>query len=83
MTTTRITVKKPENPFASVLDAKRKRFAQKWGVELVGSNDTRLSQPIPGPVVGGESGGKSLEEIADGLRALADKMSKLELEVRK
>ena len=75
MTTTRITVKKPPPAFASVLDAKRKQFARKWGVELVGANDPRLAQPIPETVVGG----KSLEEIADNLHALADAMIRIDL----
>lgn len=40
------------DPFAPVMEAKRKRFASKWGVEIVSANDDRLAAPIPDPVPG-------------------------------
>lgn len=49
---TRRLPEKAPDPFASVIDAKRARFATKWGVELVGSNDSRLSVPVADPVPG-------------------------------
>ncbi|MBP2462085.1 MULTISPECIES: hypothetical protein [unclassified Rhizobium] len=49
--TRRAPEKKPD-PFAPLNDAKRRRFASKWGVELVSANDDRLAAPIPDPVPG-------------------------------
>ncbi len=58
-----------EDPFASIIEAKKPRFAAKWGVELVGTDDERLRQPIPDPIHG--PGRRPLIEIAGQLLALA------------
>jgi hypothetical protein len=58
-----------EDPFASIIEAKKPRFAAKWGVELVDTEDERLRQPIPAPAHG--PGRRPLIEIAGQLLALA------------
>lgn len=60
--------KKPD-PFAPVNDAKRRRFASKWGVELVSANDDRLAAPIPDAVPGPAP--MPIEEHKSLLRTLA------------
>lgn len=57
-----------EDPFASIIEAKKPRFAAKWGVELVGTDDPRLKQPIPAPAHGP---GRAVLDIAGQLLALA------------
>lgn len=57
------------DPFAPVIDAKRKRFASKWGVEIVSANDDRLAAPIPDPVPGPAP--MILAEIAEQLAELS------------
>lgn len=57
-----------EDPFASIIEAKKPRFAAKWGVELVGTDDERLRQPIPAPIHGP---GRVVLDIAAQLLALA------------
>jgi hypothetical protein len=66
--TRRAPEKKPD-PFAPVNDAKRRRFASKWGVELVSANDDLLAAPIPDPVPGPAP--MSLAEIAEQLEELS------------
>lgn len=65
------------DPFAPVMKAKRKRFASKWGVEIVSANDDRLAAPIPDPVPGPTP--MSLAEIAEQLVEL----SKLATQIRR
>lgn len=65
------------DPFAPVMEAKRKRFASKWGVELVSANDDRLAAPIPDPAPGPAH--LSLAEIAEQLAEL----SKLAAQIRR
>lgn len=58
---------KAPDPFAPVIEARRKDFARKWNVELVGANDDRLAAPIadPGPMrVTVESITQQLKDIA-------------------
>lgn len=57
------------DPFASIIEAKKARLAAKWHVELVGTDDERLHQPIPAPAHG--PGRRPLIEIAGQLLALA------------
>lgn len=66
---TRIVITKPSDPFSPVIEAKRKAFMRKWGIELVGSDDPRLSQPVQPPANG--SAKMSLREITNQLMALA------------
>ncbi len=64
---TRRIPEKARDPFASDIDARRKDFARKWNVELVGANDDRLAASIadPGPVrVTVESITQQLKDIA-------------------
>lgn len=70
---TRKAPEKPEDPFATTMSARRRSFARKWGVELVGSNDDRLSAPVPKP---GPSG-ISIAEIKSQLAGIAKLMSKI------
>lgn len=49
---TRRLPEKAPDPFASVMEAKRKDYARWWGVELIGANDDRLAKPIADPVPG-------------------------------
>jgi hypothetical protein len=64
---------KPEDPFAPVIDARRRAYAKRWGVELVGTDDACLSRPVAEPV----RGGPSLASIAEQLRGLAKLMSNI------
>lgn len=57
-----------EDPFASLMEARRRAYAKRWGVELVGTDDARLSRPVADPA----PGGPSLASIIDGLRKLAE-----------
>lgn len=63
------------DPFAPVMEAKRKRFASKWGVELVSANDDRLAAPIPHPVPGPAP--LSLAEIAKRLEELSKRAAQI------
>ena len=46
---------KPADPFAPVMEARRRVYAKRWGVELVGTDDARLSRPVADPATGGPS----------------------------
>ena len=63
---------KPD-PFATVMEARRRRFAAKWNIPLVGTDDPRLAAPVAEPA----QGGRTLADITDGLRALAAVMMKI------
>lgn len=65
---TRRLPEKAPDPFASVIEAKRKDYARWWGVELIGANDDRLAKPIADPVLG--PGRFNLEDHHPLLRAL-------------
>jgi len=69
---TRRAPEKAPDPFSSVLESRRRRFAKKWGVELVGANDDRLAAPIADPTPA--HSGMSLERHTSLLRALAKMM---------
>lgn len=62
-----------EDPFAPVMEARRRAYAKRWGVELVGTDDARLSRPVAAPV----RGGPSLSSIAGQLSKLAKLMSNI------
>jgi hypothetical protein len=72
---TRRLPEKAPDPFAPVLEAKRKAFASKWGVEVVSANDDGLAAPIADPVPG--PGRLTLEDIAAQLKALADRAAEI------
>jgi len=54
-----------EDPFAPVIDARRRAYAKRWGVELVGTDDARLSRPVAEPVRGGPSLASIIGDIRD------------------
>lgn len=62
-----------EDPFKPVMEARRRAYAKRWGVELVGTDDARLSRPVAAPV----RGEPSLSSIADQLSKLAKLMSNI------
>lgn len=59
---------KPD-PFAPVLEARRKDFAHKWHVDLIGANDDRLAAPIADPAPG--PGRVSVESLKQQLKDIA------------
>lgn len=67
---TRRPPEKPADPFKPVMEARRRAYAKRWGVELVGTDDARLSRPMGPP----EAGGPSQASIIEGLRNLAKLM---------
>lgn len=67
---TRRPPEKPADPFKPVMEARKSYYARKHGVELVGTEDARLSRPV-GPL---EAGGPSQASIIEGLRNLAKLM---------
>ena len=56
-----------EDPLKPVMEARRRAYAKRWGVELVGTDDARLAQPVADPA----PGGPSLASIAAKLAELA------------
>ena len=56
---------KPADPFAPVIEARRRAYAKRWGVELVGTDDVRLSRPVAAPVRGGPSLASIIEDLRD------------------
>jgi|GEM_PF-6271958 len=60
----------PADPLTPDIEAKRRRFHSKWGIEVVGANDSRLSPPIPDPVPGPAP--MPIEEHKSLLRTLAE-----------
>ncbi len=72
---TRRPPEKAPDPFAPVMAARRRAFAAKWGVELVGSDDPRLAAPVPAPTKAASA--MSLDEISEQLHGLADQMSRI------
>ena len=65
MTTVREHTRRP--PDKPVMEARRRAYAKRWGVELVGTDDARLSRPVADPA----TGGPSLASIAAKLAELA------------
>lgn len=61
---------KAPDPFSPLIEARRRAYAKRWGVELVGTDDARLSRPVGPP----EAGGPSQASIIEGLRNLAKLM---------
>jgi len=70
---TRRPPEKPADPFKPVMEARKAYYARKHGVELVGTDDARLSRPVADPA----TGGPSLSSIAESLRNLAKLMSNI------
>ena len=54
-----------EDPFAPVIDARRRAYAKRWGVELVGTDDARLSRPVVPPARGGPSLASIIEDLGN------------------
>jgi len=69
---TRRLPEKAPDPLTPVIEARRKDFARKWGVELVGANDDRLAAPIADPTPA--PSGISLERHTSLLNAIAKMM---------
>lgn len=72
---TRRQPEKARDPFAPVLEARRKDFARKWNVELVGANDDGLAAPVADPVP--SAGRQTLADISDQLAALSVQAAKI------
>lgn len=70
---TRRPPEKPADPFKPVMEARKAYYARKHGVELVGTDDARLSRPVADHA----PGGPSLLSIIDGLHNLAKLMSNI------
>lgn len=64
---TRRPPEKPADPFKPAMEARKAYYARKHGVELVGTDDARLSRPVADPA----TGGPSLASIAAKLSDLA------------
>ena len=64
---TRRQPERPADPFKPVMEARKSYYARKHGVELVGTDDVRLSRPVADPA----PGGPSLASIAAKLAVLA------------
>lgn len=56
---------KPADPFAPVIEARRRAYAKRWGVELVGTDDARLSRPVAAPARSGPSLASIIGDIRD------------------
>lgn len=46
---------KAPDPFSPLIEARRRAYAKRWGVELIGTDDARLSRPVAAPARGGPS----------------------------
>lgn len=62
---------KPD-PFATIIEARRRSLAARYGIELVGTDDQRLIQAIPAPSHGPKS--RSEGAIRTMLRGIAKLM---------
>jgi hypothetical protein len=71
---TRRPPEKKLDPLAPEMEAKRRRFQSKWGIEVVSANDERLAKPLPDPVPG--PGFMSLEKHKGLLRSIARMMGR-------
>ena len=65
---TRRLPEKAPDPFATLIEARRRSLAAKYGIELVETDDERLKAPMPAPVHGP---GRVVLDIAGQLLALA------------
>ena len=63
---------KPDDPFAPVMEARRRVYARRWGVEFVGTDDARLSRPVAAPVRGGPSLSSIIGDIRDLVKVMAN-----------
>lgn len=61
---TRRPPEKPADPFKPAMEARRRAYAKRWGVELVDTDDARLSRPVADPATGGKSLATIIEELA-------------------
>lgn len=65
--------KKPD-PLSPLMEAKRKAFERRWGIEVINDNDPRLDRPhqyAPG------AGRQTLQQIAEQLAGLARLAAKI------
>ena len=56
---------KAPDPFSPLIEARRRAYAKRWGVELVGTDDARLSRPVADPATGGPSLSSIAAKLAD------------------
>ena len=61
---TRRPPEKPSDPLKPAMEARKAYYARKHGVELVGTDDARLSRPVADPATGGKSLATIIEELA-------------------
>lgn len=61
-----------EDPFKPVMEARKAYYARKHGVELVGTDDARLSRPVAAPVRGGPSLSSIIEDLRDLVKVMAN-----------
>lgn len=54
-----------EDPFKPAMEARKAYYARKHGVELVGTDDARLSRPVADPAPGGPSLASIAAKLAD------------------
>ena len=54
-----------EDPFKPVMEARKAYYARKHGVELVGTDDARLSRPVSDSATGGPSLASIAAKLAD------------------
>lgn len=54
-----------EDPFKPVIEARRRAYAKRWGVELFGTDDASLSRPVAAPARGGPSLASIIGDIRD------------------
>ena len=62
---TRRPPEKPADPFKPVMEARKSYYARKHGVDLVGTDDARLSRPVADPATGGPSLASIAAKLAD------------------
>ena len=54
-----------EDPLKPAMEARKAYYARKHGVELVGTDDARLAQPVADPATGGPSLASIAAKLAD------------------
>lgn len=61
-----------EDPFSPLIEARRRAYAKRWGVGLVGTDDARLSRPVAAPVRGGPSLSSIIEDLRNLVKVMAN-----------
>lgn len=62
---TRRPPEKPADPFKPAMEARKAYYARKHGVEIVGTDDARLSRPVADTSPGGPSLASIAAKLAD------------------